>query len=85
MEEKVSKIKEVALKEIEDAKDVKSLEDIRVKYLGKKGELTALLKMMGELSPEERPRMGSLVNSAKFKSTKRTSSKRYARQFLYYY
>ncbi len=65
MEEKVSKIKEVALKEIEDAKDVKSLEDIRVKYLGKKGELTALLKMMGELSPEERPKMGSLVNSAK--------------------
>ena len=65
MEEKVSKIKEQALKEIETAKDVKSLDDVRVKFLGKKGELTALLKMMGTLTPEERPQMGSLVNSAK--------------------
>ncbi len=65
MDEQVSKIKEQALKEIEEAKDVKSLDETRVKFLGKKGELTALLKMMGGLAPEERPKMGSLVNSAK--------------------
>ncbi len=65
MEEKISKIKEEALKEIENANDLKNLEDLKVKYLGKKGELTELLKMMGKLSPEERPKMGSLVNTAK--------------------
>ena len=65
MEEKVSKLKEEALKQIESAKNLKELEDAKVKYLGKKGELTSLLKMMGSLSPEERPKMGSLVNSAK--------------------
>ena len=65
MEEQVSKILKNALQEIEQAKELKILEDVKVKYLGKKGELTALLKMMGGLSNEERPKMGSLVNSAK--------------------
>ncbi len=65
MEEQVSKILKNALQEIEQAKELKILEDVKVKYLGKKGELTALLKMMGGLSKEERPKMGSLVNSAK--------------------
>ena len=41
------------------------IEALRVKYLGKKGELTVLLKQMGSLSPEERPIMGQLVNQAK--------------------
>jgi len=41
------------------------IENLRVKYLGKKGELTAILKQMGSLSPEERPKMGALVNEAK--------------------
>ena len=41
------------------------IESLRVKYLGKKGELTVLLKQMGSLSPEERPIMGQLVNQAK--------------------
>ncbi len=41
------------------------IENLRVKYLGKKGELTAILKQMGSLSPEERPVMGQLVNEAK--------------------
>jgi len=41
------------------------IENLRVKYLGKKGELTAILKQMGSLSAEERPKMGALVNEAK--------------------
>lgn len=49
------------------AADEQQIEALRVKYLGKKGELTALLKGMGSLSPEERPKMGQLVNEAKAK------------------
>ncbi len=75
MEEKISNIKEQALKEIEQSNDIKSLENLKVKYLGKKGELTALLKIMGTLSPEERPKMGSLVNSAKNEITEKMQSK----------
>lgn len=67
MEEKVKQIEESALAELENCKELKKLEELRVKYLGKKGEITAILKMMGGLSPEERPKMGSLVNSVRDK------------------
>ena len=50
---------------IGNAKDSAEIENLRVKYLGKKGELTAILKQMGGLAPEERPIMGQLVNQAK--------------------
>ena len=75
MEEKVKEIESLALKEIEDAKSLKELEDVKVKYLGKKGTLTELLKMMGSLSKEERPKMGSLVNTAKNKIEEALSEK----------
>ena len=41
------------------------MQDVRVKYLGKKGEVTALLKGLGKLSPEERPKMGAFVNAVR--------------------
>ena len=47
------------------ATDVAAVEDIRVRYLGKKGALTEQLKNLGKLSPEERPRAGAIVNQAK--------------------
>src|SRR3990167_8883496 len=47
------------------ATDVAAVEDIRVRYLGKKGALTEQLKNLGKLSPEERPRAGAVVNQAK--------------------
>ncbi|MBR2447690.1 MAG: phenylalanine--tRNA ligase subunit alpha, partial [Clostridia bacterium] len=50
---------------IANANSQAEIEALRVKYLGKKGELTAILKQMGSLSPEERPIMGQLVNQAK--------------------
>ncbi len=50
---------------IANATNATEIENLRVKYLGKKGELTAILKQMGSLSPEERPVMGQLVNQAK--------------------
>lgn len=65
MKEKIEEIKSLAKENIEKAQDLKSLEEMRVKYLGKKGELTAILRGMGEVSPEERPILGSMVNKAK--------------------
>lgn len=50
---------------IESAKDSQTLENLRVKYLGKKGELTELLKSVSQLSPEERPTLGKKINEAK--------------------
>ena len=65
MKEQIMQIKENALAEIKAAKDLKEINDLKVKYLGKKGELTSVLRGMGELSPEERPVIGELVNYAK--------------------
>ncbi len=65
MKEEIAKIKENSIKEMEDCKDLKTLNDVRVKYLGKKGELTLVLRGMGKLSPEERPVIGSLVNEVR--------------------
>lgn len=65
MEEKVNEIKNAALEEISKADNLQILDEARVKYLGKKGELTAILKMMGTLSPEERPKLGAIVNVVK--------------------
>ena len=62
MKEQIKEIRQKALREITKVKDAKELNDIRVKYLGKKGELTAVLRGMGALSAEERPIIGSLVN-----------------------
>ena len=65
MKNKLNEIQETALTLIEDAKESTVLQDIRVKYLGKKGELTTILKSMKDLSKEERPVMGKLVNDVK--------------------
>ena len=65
MKEQIAKIKENAKSEIENAKDLQTLNDVRVKYLGKKGELTAVLRGMGALTPEERPIIGALVNEVR--------------------
>ena len=65
MKEEIENIRNNAVKEIEIASDAKELELLRVKYLGKKGELTAILRGMGSLSPEERPIVGGLVNVVK--------------------
>src|SRR5579864_1164379 len=54
-----------ATNEISNAEDLKSLDHYRVHYLGKKGILTESLKSLGQLSPEERPKMGQKVNVLK--------------------
>jgi len=65
MKTQLEAIRNMAEQAIAEAKDQSEIEALRVKYLGKKGELTAILKQMGSLSPEERPIMGQLVNEAK--------------------
>ena len=65
MREQLEAIRQKALSGIQAATDLKNLETIRVEMLGKKGELTALLKGMRDLSEEERPKMGQLVNEVR--------------------
>ena len=65
MKEQLAKIRTEALAAFGAAQDSAQLDELRVKYLGKKGELTAVLKMMGKLSPEERPAMGQLANDVR--------------------
>ncbi|AYE35560.1 phenylalanine--tRNA ligase subunit alpha [Clostridium septicum] len=65
MQEKLIAIKEAAFKELQEVNSSVVLEEIRVKYLGKKGELTTILRGMGALSAEERPVVGKLVNVIK--------------------
>lgn len=65
MEEQIKKIQENTSKSIKQAQSKQELNDIRVKVLGKKGELTLILRSMGSLSAEERPIVGNKVNEAK--------------------
>lgn len=75
MKQQLETIKETAKKAILECENERAIEEIRVKYLGKKGELTAILKQMGSLSAEERPVMGQLVNEAKQKLEELISQK----------
>ena len=65
MREQLEKIREEAIKQIEASDALEKLNDIRVAYLGKKGELTNLLKSMKDVAPEERPKVGQMVNDAR--------------------
>ena len=65
MKEQLEQIRREALAAMDAAADSQALETLRVKYLGKKGELTAVLKMMGKLSAEERPVMGQVANAVR--------------------
>ena len=65
MKEQLATIRAAALEAFASAKDSNQLDALRVQYLGKKGELTGVLKMMGKLSAEERPAMGQLANQVR--------------------
>jgi phenylalanyl-tRNA synthetase alpha chain len=65
VKEKLEEIREKAFSAIDKADDQDSLNDVRVKVLGKKGELTAILKGMKDVAPEDRPKVGALVNEAR--------------------
>ncbi|MFC2336410.1 MAG: phenylalanine--tRNA ligase subunit alpha [Negativicutes bacterium] len=66
MEEKINRLKQEAAELIrQQVKNLSELNDIRVKYLGKKGEITGFLRGLGQLSQEDRPRLGQIVNEAR--------------------
>jgi len=65
MKEKIEQLQKTALESLEKVSDLKELESLRVSLLGKKGELTGILKTMGSLPAEERPAAGQLVNNAR--------------------
>lgn len=67
MKEKLRGIEELALSSLETINDLIELDDLRVKILGKKGELTAILRDMGKLSSEERPIVGQMANEVRNK------------------
>jgi phenylalanyl-tRNA synthetase alpha chain len=65
MMENLESLVEAALAAVAGAGDARALDDVRVRYLGKKGEISALLKSLGGLSAEERPKAGALINDGK--------------------
>ena len=65
MKDKLQNIKDEALKAIEQADVPEKLNDVRVRFLGKKGELTAVLKGMKDVAPEDRPKVGQMVNETR--------------------
>ena len=67
MKEKLQELAETARKRIQEADAPDKLNEVKVAYLGKKGELTAILKGMKDVAPEERPKVGQLVNETRAK------------------
>ena len=82
MKEKLQTLKEAALSQINAAGGLEKLNEIRVAFLGKKGEITSVLKSLKEIAPQERPAFGQLVNDArsmieeKLEEKKRTLEKK---------
>ena len=76
MREMMQKLRESALQAIVSTEDAESLEAMRVKYLGKKGEMTNILRQMGKLSPEERPQMGQMANQLRAEIEKNIENRR---------
>lgn len=65
MAKTLQEIRDEALRRIEESSELKALDEIKVAFLGKKGELTQILKGMKDLSPEERPKVGQRVNEVR--------------------
>ena len=65
MKERLEQIKAEAIRQINESEALDKLNDVRINFLGKKGELTAVLKGMKDVAPEERPKIGQLVNDAR--------------------
>lgn len=74
--EHIAEIEKEALNAVESAKDSQNLDEIRVEYLGKKGVLTDILKTLGKLSVEERPKAGQAVNIVKQKINQAITTKK---------
>ena len=65
MKDKLQKIREEAVRQIKASEELSKLNEVRVAFLGKKGELTAVLKGMKDVLPQDRPAVGQLVNETR--------------------
>ena len=65
MKEKLAQMREEAIRQIQNSDGLAKLNDVRVAFLGKKGELTAVLKGMKDVAPEDRPKVGQMVNDVR--------------------
>ncbi|GIW40683.1 MAG: hypothetical protein KatS3mg076_1260 [Candidatus Binatia bacterium] len=65
MRAEVERVREEALADLARCSDLRAVEDVRVRYLGRKGRLTELVRRLGQLPPEARPELGALLNAAK--------------------
>ena len=83
MEEKLQRIQEEAAKQIKESDSLEKLNEVRVAFLGKKGELTAVLKGMKDVAPEDRPKVGQWVNEArgKIEALLEETKKKYAPRY----
>ncbi len=82
MKDKLKRIMDTALEQIDMAEQLDKLNDIKVNFLGKKGELTSLLKSMKDLAPEERPGAGQMVNEARARIDGKIEAKKMRKPFL---
>ena len=71
MKERLLQIEAQALNALKDIRDASKLEEFRIKYLGKKGLISSIMKSIGQLPPEERPEMGKLANQLRSKITEK--------------
>ncbi|MBC1436307.1 phenylalanine--tRNA ligase subunit alpha [Listeria rocourtiae] len=78
MLDQLEQLKQEAVKEIATAENLESLNDLRVKYLGKKGPMTEIMKQMGKLSAEERPKVGAIANEVREELTNTIQEKQEA-------
>ena len=74
MQEQLRKIQEEASEQLENIRDKAGLDALRLKMLGKKGDLTQLLRSMGQLPAEERPKAGQMINVVREKLTEQMDS-----------
>ena len=77
MKERLQELAEAARKRIEESDGPDKLNEVKVAYLGKKGELTAILKSMKDVAPEDRPKVGQMVNETRTRKNESRSDRRY--------
>ena len=65
MKERLQELQEAARRQIQESGQPEKLNDVRVAFLGKKGELTSILKSMKDVAPEDRPKVGQMVNEVR--------------------
>lgn len=76
MDQRIAELTQSAVTAIDQAENLEQLEQIRLQYLGKKGAITGLLRSLGTVAPEERPRMGQAVNTARATVEERIATRR---------